>query len=98
VNTETIDVFNAKFTKLIDFDDKVFFNKNENLIFDIKELEKLDEIHDVKAENKEQSQAQQGEMISLKAYEEEKQAFMIYGATVAALALVLVVAAGKILF
>ncbi len=68
------------------------------MIFDENELKALAEIHDVKPQNKEQTKINEAEMISLKTYEEEKHAFIIYGATVAALALVLVVATGKLFF
>jgi len=98
MKTKNVDVFNVKFINLIDFDEKIFLNKNENLIFCEKELKDLEEIHDVKAPKSKDAEALEVEMISLKVYEEEKKAYIIYGATVAALALVLVVATGKVFF
>lgn len=68
------------------------------MIFDEQELQALDDIHDVKAPKTNEAKLQEEDMITLKTYEEEKQAFMIYGATVAALAFVLIVATGKLFF
>jgi len=80
---------------LIDFNDKIFYDKNKKITFDEKELNDIDEIHNLKIEKKD-SETSKEEMISIKIFEEEKQDSMIYGASITALVFIFIVGLGKL--
>lgn len=80
---------------MIDFNDKIFYDKNKKITFDEKELNDIDEIHNLKIEKKD-SETSKEEMISIKIFEEEKQDSMIYGASITALVFIFIVGLGKI--
>lgn len=94
---QAVDFYNAKFDRLINFDEKIFYDPNESLVLNESELESLQGLHQVKVEKKAEK-IETEQMIPKKQLEEEKYDQMISGATISAIAIISVVLVLKLFF
>lgn len=74
---------------MIDFNEGIFYNEKESLVFSKEEMELLKEIHDIHIIPDEDDEIKEEEMIPKSVAEQEKNKYIIYGALISAAILIL---------